>query len=86
MTSLMTSNPPVENAVTLFITDIIGDNLCIGSEEGQRVCEAISVAFRDGKKVILSFKDGEDVTTAFLAEAIAHLYAIFPEEHLHILR
>jgi len=72
MTFLMPSNTQVKNAIAIFITNIIGDKLCIASEKYQRVCETIYADFWDGKNGILSFKDSEDITSAFLAEAICH--------------
>ena len=42
----------------------------------------ISAIFHAGKNAIVSFKDAEDITSAFLAEAIGHLYAEFPEDQI----
>ncbi len=63
----------------LSVTDIIGHNLLIASQDGRKVYEKIAAAFKEGRPVILSFKDGEDLTGAFLSDAIGHLYAKFPE-------
>jgi len=82
MTSLITSHPQAEKAVKIFVTKAIGDNLCIACEDGQKVYDRIAAAFQEGKKVILSFQDGEDITSAFLAEAIGQLYENFPEAQI----
>lgn len=82
MNSLTASHPQAENAVKIVVTEVIGDTLCIASEDGQKVYEQIVAAFKEGKKVILSFKNGEDITPAFLSDAIGHLYATFPEEQI----
>ncbi len=82
MNILTTPTPTTSGTVTISVTEIMGHNLCIASEDGQKVCEAIAGALRSGKKVIVSFKDGEDITSAFLADAIGHLYGLFPEDFL----
>ena len=82
MNIFKTPTPTTSDTVTIAVTEVIGHNLCIASQDGEKVCEAIAAALRSGKKVIVSFKDGEDITSAFLADAIGHLYALFPEEFL----
>ena len=82
MNILTTPTPRTSDTVTIAVTKVVGHNLCIASQDGEKVCEAIAAALRSGKKVIVSFKDGEDITSAFLADAIGHLYALFPEEFL----
>ncbi|MCL1463176.1 MULTISPECIES: STAS-like domain-containing protein [Argonema] len=82
MNSLIYSHPQTENTVKIVVTEVIGDNLCIASDDGQKVYELIATAFKEGKNVILSFKNGEDITPAFLSDAIGHLYATFPEEQI----
>ncbi|OCQ99762.1 hypothetical protein BCD67_15270 [Oscillatoriales cyanobacterium USR001] len=81
MSSLTASTQNTET-VTLSVTEIINDNLCITCEAGQQVCSAIAAAFREGKNVVLSFKDCEDFTRGFLSESIAQLYEYFPEEQI----
>ncbi len=80
------------NKVKIVVAEVIGDNLCIASEDGRKVYEKIANAFKEGKKAIVSFQDAEDVTSIkspkiiqvspFLAEAIGHLYAEFPEQQI----
>ncbi|MBO1351549.1 MAG: STAS-like domain-containing protein [Hormoscilla sp. GUM202] len=82
MNILTTPTPTTSETVTIAVTEIMGHNLCIANVDGQKVCEAIAGALRSGKRVIVSFKDGEDITSAFLADAIGHLYALFPEDFL----
>jgi hypothetical protein len=69
-----------ENTVTICITDVLGDKFCVVCQDGKRVYEHIAAVFNSGKRVRLSFKNGEDVTSAFLAEAFFRLYANYPEE------
>ncbi|MBC6475592.1 MAG: STAS-like domain-containing protein [Hormoscilla sp. GM102CHS1] len=82
MNILTAPQTKTENAVEIVVTEEIGDTICIASEDGQKVYDRIAAAFQVGKKVIVSFKDAEDITTAFLAEAIAQLYHVFPEEQV----
>ena len=80
--SSLTASSKSTDSVTLSVTEIINDTLCITCEAGQQVFEAIAAAFREGKSVVLSFKDCEDFTRAFLSEGIAQLYEYFPEEQI----
>ncbi|NER36169.1 MAG: STAS-like domain-containing protein [Oscillatoria sp. SIO1A7] len=89
MNILATPSPTTSATVTIAVTEVIGHNLCIASQDGEYALRSRS-ALRSGKKAIVSFKDGEDITPAFLADAIllrrrfanGHLYALFPEEFL----
>ncbi|OCQ93327.1 hypothetical protein BCD67_03540 [Oscillatoriales cyanobacterium USR001] len=81
--SFLTSLPPTaEDTMAIVVTEVIGHNLCIASEDGEKVCDRITAAFNSGKKVMLSFRDTQEVTSAFLADAIGHLYALFPDEQI----
>ncbi len=68
-----------ENTVTIKVTEVIEDKLCIMCKYGKKLYEHIAAAFNDGKNVILSFKNTEDITPAFLSETFSSLYANFPE-------
>ena len=80
--SSLTASTHNTNTVTLTVTEIIDDNLCITCEAGQQVFEAIAAVFRENESVVLSFKDCEDFTRGFLSEAIAQLYEYFSEEQI----
>ncbi|MBC6481729.1 MAG: STAS-like domain-containing protein [Hormoscilla sp. GM7CHS1pb] len=82
MNILAAPQTQTENAVRIVVTEAIGDNLSISCVDGQKVYDQIAAAFHAGKNAIVSFKDAEDITSAFLAEAIGHLYAEFPEEQI----
>ena len=79
--NFLTSIPPhVENAAKISVYDVVGyDGICVASEDGVKVYEQIAAALKEGKDVILSFKDVQETTPAFLSDAIARLYANFPE-------
>lgn len=82
MNPLTSFHPQTENTVTLVLTEVVGDNLCIATDDAQKVYEQIAAAFKQGKKVILSFKDAEDLTWPFLSDAIGQLYENFSEEQI----
>jgi len=82
MNILTAPHTQTENAVTLVVTEAIGDTICIASEDGRKVYDRIAAAFQAGKNAIVSFKDAEDITTTLVAEAIGQLYHVFPEEQV----
>lgn len=74
--SFLTSLPlTAEDTMAIVVTEVIGHNLCIASEDGEKVCDRITAAFNSGKKVMLSFRDTQEVTSAFLADAIGHKFS-----------
>ena len=82
MNSITFSHPQAENTVTIFVTEVIGDNLCILCGSGNMLYETIADAFGKGQSVNLSFVDCEDITSAFLAEIFTQLYGNFSEEQI----
>ncbi len=75
MTSITSSHhPQTESEVTIAVTEVIGDTVCIASLDGQKVFERIAAALKEGKKVTVSFKDAEDITPAFLADAVVWIF------------
>jgi STAS-like domain of unknown function (DUF4325) len=71
-----------DNTILICVTDVLGDNYCVVCEDGKRVYEHVAKALKAGKKVCLSFQGGEDITSAFLAEAFSRLYTNFSEEQI----
>jgi len=65
------------NEETIQIASLVGSNLCIASDDGEKVHDAIVAALRNGKKVRLSFEGVEDLTSAFLNTAVGQLYGEF---------
>ncbi|MBW4496096.1 MAG: hypothetical protein KME26_24095 [Oscillatoria princeps RMCB-10] len=58
MTSITSSHhPQTESEVTIAVTEVIGDTVCIASGDGQKVFERIAAALKQDKKVTVSFKD-----------------------------
>jgi hypothetical protein len=61
---------------------VVGSNLCIASDDGEKVHETIVAALEGGRRVRLSFEGVEDLTSAFLNTAVGQLYGEFTEERL----
>ncbi|EAI7262555.1 DUF4325 domain-containing protein [Campylobacter lari] len=55
---------------------------CILSEDGEKVFAEIKKVLETEDKVVLSFKDINILTTAFLNSAIGNLYNDFREEYI----
>ena len=68
--------------VTISIVNTIGDGYGVEAEEGQKVFDLIIKAFRDEKKVTLSFQNIEMLTTAFLNTAVGQLYKDYSEDFI----
>jgi hypothetical protein len=71
--------------VIINIVDIVGGGHCTASEDGQKVYQAIELALKEGKKIELSFKGVEDLTSAFLNSAVGRLYNKFEEKDIRDL-
>ncbi|OIN95735.1 MAG: hypothetical protein AUJ21_02695 [Anaerolineae bacterium CG1_02_58_13] len=72
----------MSDIITLRIYEIVGSNLCVASQDGQKVFEQIQQALKDGKNVRLSFQNVESLTSAFLNAAIGQLYGFFDNDLL----
>lgn len=68
--------------VFIPVSEIVGGRLCVATEDGDRVCEKIASAIREGRRVILSFAEVDMVIPAFLSSAMGQLYGEFPENHV----
>jgi hypothetical protein len=71
-----------KNIEEIMLTEIVGSDLCIASEDGQKVHDAIKKALQEEKKIRISFKNVDDLTSAFLNSAIGQLYGEFSEDDL----
>jgi hypothetical protein len=71
-----------KNIEEIRLTEIVGSDLCIASEDGQKVHDAIKKALQEEKKIRISFKNVDDLTSAFLNSAIGQLYGEFSEDDL----
>lgn len=66
----------------ISVVEITGSDLCTAADDGQKVFELISKGFTEGKKVDISFKKVQDMTSAFLNTAIGQLYGKFSEAEI----
>ena len=60
--------------ITLRIFDIVGSPIWVSTEDGQKVYEKITSAFKAQRSVVLSFAHRENLITAFLNAAVGQLY------------
>jgi hypothetical protein len=61
--------------ITLRIFDIVGSPIWVSTDDGQKVFNKITEAFKAGHAVDLSFAKDETMITAFLNAAIGQLYS-----------
>lgn len=61
--------------VKLKIFDIVGGPVWVSTEDGQKVFDKITAAFKANRAVELSFVNQENLITAFLNAAIGQLYS-----------
>ncbi|MBF0509691.1 MAG: STAS-like domain-containing protein [Deltaproteobacteria bacterium] len=69
-------------ATTLSVYEIVGNSLCVASDDGRKVYDQIVAALRVGRKITLSFHDVTFLTAAFLHTAFGQLYGSFLEEDI----
>jgi len=62
--------------------EIVGSQLCVASNDGQKVYDRIAKSFRDGQKVVVSFHNVTSLTSAFLNAAIGQLYGKFSGDQI----
>ena len=72
-----------ESKELIQVRDIVGSEFCISSEKGERLSKVIRDALSRRKKIRLSFAGVNNISSAFLDEAIGNLYnGDFQEEDL----
>jgi STAS-like domain of unknown function (DUF4325) len=69
----------------LVINQIIGSNFAVSPENGDKVYKEIKERLNNDITTILSFEGLDQITTAFLNNAIAKLYNDFSPEQLNEL-
>ncbi|MDA3884244.1 MAG: STAS-like domain-containing protein [Candidatus Delongbacteria bacterium] len=70
------------DSIELKIYNIVGSQLCVEAEDGQKVYDFIKKGLNEGKRIVLSFQNVEMITTAFLNTAVGQLYRDYPEEQI----
>jgi len=69
----------------ISIFEIVGSQLCVASDDGQKVYDRIALALKEGRRVTVSFLNVTDLTSAFLNAAVGQLYGSFTEEQIRSL-
>jgi len=64
------------------LSEIVGSDICVAADDGEKVHAAIVAAMDKGNRVRLSFEGVGDLTSAFLNSAVGQLYGEFAEEEL----
>jgi hypothetical protein len=68
--------------IKINIFSIVGQKDCTLPEDGDKVFNALVKVLKENKKVLISFKNVDKLTTAFLNNAIGKLYKDFSEEKI----
>ena len=74
---------PEDIQISMFET--VGSQLCVASDDGQKIYDRLAAALKADRSVALSFHNVTALTSAFLNAAIGQLYGTFSEEHIRSL-
>jgi len=69
-------------SVRLEIVNIIGNTICADVDDAEKVYQSIKKTIEENKKVVLSFKNVEIITSAFLNQAIGQLLKDYTRDEL----
>jgi F0F1-type ATP synthase delta subunit len=72
----------MEKVVSIKVTDIVGSDICVSSEDGHKVYDAIMAAVDRHETARVSFAGVRRLTTAFLNSAIGQLYNVLGAEKI----
>ena len=75
----------MDNRITIRIADLIGGQLCISAEDGQKVFDKVEPLLKNNKQVTISFDRVSMLISLFLNVAIGQLYGEFKEEEIRSL-
>lgn len=68
--------------IILRVYEVIGSNMAVASDDGQKVYDQIATAISKDGKVELSFENIENLTSAFLNAAVGQLYGTVAEDKI----
>ena len=68
--------------IKVSVFEVLGSQLCIATDDGQKVHDRIAAALREDHKVVVSFANITSLTSAFLNAAIGQLYGEFSEAQI----
>lgn len=69
-------------SIKIKVADLIGGQICLSHEDGQRVFDKVKALLRDNRKVIISFDQVKVLIPSFLNVAIGQLYGSFGAEEI----
>jgi len=69
----------------ISIFEVVGSQLCIASDDGQKVYDRVALALKEGRHVTVSFLNVTSLTSAFLNAAVGQLYGSFTKEQIRSL-
>lgn len=72
----------MNDSTNVSVFEVVGNALCVASDDGQRVHDRLSTALKDSRNVNLSFRNVSSLTSAFLNTAVGQLYGTFSEDHI----
>ena len=72
----------VSEHIHISAFEVVGNPFCVASNDGQKIYDHITVAFKANRNIALSFRNVTTLTAAFLNTAIGQLYGIFSEEQI----
>jgi len=75
-------NPATRDEIVIRVSEVVGGELCIATDDGQRLHDAIATALHAQQKVAVSFSNIETIIPAFLNAATGQLYGEFPDNCL----
>ncbi|ACF44473.1 conserved hypothetical protein [Pelodictyon phaeoclathratiforme BU-1] len=79
MRTIRATRETVIKKVPIKVIDIIGTDLCIASEDGQKVFDKTVPLLKAGKHVVVSFDGVSMFIPLFMNVAIGQLYSMFSE-------
>ena len=72
----------MSQSLNISVFQVVGSQLCVSSDDGQKVHDLIALALAEGRRVTVSFLNVIGLTSAFLNAAIGQLYGSFTEEQI----
>lgn len=68
--------------ISISVYKVVGSPYCVASGDGEKVFELLENGLREGKSVVLSFRNVTALTSAFLNAAVGQLYGVLPESRI----
>jgi hypothetical protein len=72
----------MNNEIKIKVVDLIGSQLCVSVEDGQKVFDKVNSLLKEGKLVSVSFENVSILIALFLNVAIGQLYGTFTEKFI----